>query len=104
MADQVGSLQQLVDALLNENFKSYVYIGSPSSDAWALAKSAQLMLAGVRVFCVPDPQLGNQVRAQYQVAAKFVGIVFGLDDTVKQTLLQAEADDFLALTTAIANA
>ena len=106
MAEELPPLtvQNLLDALANPNFKSYVYIGSATDRAWNLAKSAQNMLAGLRVYLVTTKVLGDQVRARFQVEPQFVGIVFGRGTDVKGKLPPAQTEDFLTLCEAINNA
>ena len=98
------TVQDLRDALANPNFKSYVYIGSAGDPAWNLAKSAQKMLAAVRVYLVTSKALADQVRAEFHVEPQYVGIVFGWVLDVSAKLLPAQAADFLTLAEAINNA
>jgi hypothetical protein len=105
MAEELPPLtvEDLIDALANPNFKAYVYIGSADDDAWQLAISAQKMLAAVRVYLVTEP-LEAAVRKKFKIAPSFAGIVFGWELDIKKKLTQDEADDFLTLTQAIADA
>ena len=104
MAEVVGSLEQLTAALTNPNFTSYVYIGTEQDRGWKLAIAAQKMLPALRVYCVTNPAVAAQVRTNFNAQPPYVGIVFGWGSEVKDRLLPAQADDYLTLTQAIANA
>jgi hypothetical protein len=98
------TIQGLEEALANPNFKAYVYIGNAQDTGWALAISAQRMLAAVRVYLVTTKALADTVRQHFEVAPDSVGIVFGWELDVRHQLSKAEAEDFLTVAKAIADA
>jgi hypothetical protein len=106
MADELPplSMADLAAAMANPNFKSYVYIGDTADRQWTFAKKAQQMLAGLRVYRASPQGFGAQVRSLFGVGPGVVGVICGFDGKMKRQLSPAEADDFLTVAEAVANA
>jgi deoxycytidine triphosphate deaminase len=97
------SLDEMIAVLENPNYKTYLVLGKESEKAWKLGLAAQNFLPGVRSYLVKTPAQA-EVKQHFNIPANHVGIVFGRSSFVSKTLTRTEANDFLIVTQAIANA
>lgn len=87
------TLLELLKDLDNGAFSDYVYIGG-RDDGWTVANMAHDWIPALRIYrVVPGKPVEAEVRSEFNVASKYVGIVFGWDRRVVKRLTQSEAED-----------
>ena len=87
--------------LRNPDFISYVYIGAENEVGWKNARAAREVLVGVLIFRAEDK---SHVQDWLSGAPDIKALAFGWGDTVFRALSKKEAEDFVSVVDAIAEA
>jgi hypothetical protein len=97
------TLDELNTALDNPHFSTYVYIGAENDKGWKMALAIFKLLPALRIYRVASSSAAT-IRQTFNVPNTHVGVVFGWDREVKETLTKAKSTDFFAVSSAITNA
>jgi hypothetical protein len=83
--------EELLKALGNDTWKSYVYIGKAGDKGWRVARAAEAFLARVRAYLVKKADLLDGT----EIEKNKPGIVFGWGAKPVKYLTQAQCKDLL---------
>lgn len=85
------TLEELLAALENPHFSSYVYFGKEADKGWKVALAAQRYVPCLRVYRVSD-SLKKDVRNKFDVTGAKSGVVFDFGTRVKATLTRTQTE------------